>query len=42
MNILNTPIINSKVSTATSEKGLGVSINMENLLKDDINSHKTQ
>ena len=42
MNISNTPIINSKVRIASSEKGLGVSINMENLLKDDINSHKTQ
>ena len=32
VNIPNTPIINSKVKTITSEKGLGVSINMENLL----------
>ena len=33
INLSNTPIINSKVRTITSEKGLGVSINMENLLK---------
>lgn len=32
VNIPNTPIINSKIKTITSKKGLGVSINMENLL----------